>query len=112
MQAPACVTACICKLGNRHRCAIAAPPIHLAMQTETHHSTEVREGVTGPAFPPLERVTKPNLTTAELAYYLNRQPQTLRGWACNENGPIRARRTHGRLDWPTADAKRIAGVAA
>ena len=82
------------------------------MDTATHHSAEVREGVTGPAFPPLERVTKPNLTTAELAYYLNRQPQTLRGWACNENGPIRARRTHGRLDWPTADAKRIAGVAA
>ena len=82
------------------------------MQTAKHDSAAVRDGVTGPAFPPLEFVTKPNLTTAELAYYLNRQPQTCRIWACKENGPIRARRTHGRLDWPTADAKRIAGVAA
>ena len=82
------------------------------MQTATHHSAAVRAGVTGPAFPPLEFVTKPNLTTAELAYYLNRRPQTCRIWACKEIGPIRARRTNGRLDWPTADAKRIAGVAA
>jgi hypothetical protein len=63
-------------------------------------------------FPPLELVTKPNLTTAELAHYLNRRPQTCRIWACNENGPIRPRRTNGRLDWPTAEVKRIAGVAA
>ena len=63
-------------------------------------------------YPPLESVTKPNLTTAELSFYLNRRPQTLRGWACNEDGPIRPRRTNGRLDWPTVDAKRIAGVSA
>jgi hypothetical protein len=65
-----------------------------------------------PAFPPLEAVTKPNLTTQEAAYYTNRKPQTLRGWACNEDGPIRPRRTNGRLDWPTADVKRLAGVGA
>ena len=63
-------------------------------------------------FPPLETVTKPNLTTAEVAYYLNRRPQTLRGWACNEGGPIRPCRTNGRLDWPTLNTKRIAGVSA
>ncbi len=62
-------------------------------------------------FPPLDEVTKPNLTTEEAAYYLNRQSPTLRIWACKENGPIRPRRTNGRLDWPTSETKRLAGVA-
>lgn len=52
-------------------------------------------------FPPLEQQTKPNLTTEEAAYYLNRRPQTLRIWACKETGPLRPNRTFGRLDWPT-----------
>lgn len=63
-------------------------------------------------FPPLEHVTKPNLTTGELAYYLNRRPQTLRGWACNEDGPIRPKRVGGLLAWPTVKAKELAGVSA
>lgn len=62
-------------------------------------------------YPPLEQVTKPNLTTAELAFYLNRRPQTLRVWACLENGPIRPLRIGGLLAWPTAQAKALAGVA-
>ena len=61
---------------------------------------------------PLEQVTRPNLTTAETAYYLNRRPQTLRVWACLENGPIRPRRIAGLLAWPTAEVKALAGVAA
>lgn len=61
---------------------------------------------------PLEQVTRPNLTTAETAYYLNRRPQTLRGWACLENGPIRPRRIGGLLAWPTSEVKALAGVAA
>lgn len=63
-----------------------------------------------PQYPPLESVTKPNLTTAETAHYLNRRPQTLRAWACREDGPIRPTRVHGLLAWPTAETKRIAGV--
>lgn len=58
-------------------------------------------------FPPLETVTKPNLTTAEIAYYFDRAEQTARIWAMRECGPIRPRRISGRLAWPTADAKRI-----
>lgn len=42
------------------------------------------------------------LTTAEAAVALNRKPQTLRMWACNENGPIRPVRVHGRLAWPAS----------
>ena len=63
-----------------------------------------------PPFPALALVNKPNLTTAELAYYLNRRPQTLRGWACNEDGPIRPKRVGGLLAWSTAEAKALAGV--
>lgn len=65
-----------------------------------------------PPFPPLEQVTKPNLITAETAYYLDRAPQTLRVWACLENGPIRPRRIGGILAWNTAEVKALAGVPA
>jgi hypothetical protein len=39
-------------------------------------------------------------TTAEAAKALNRAPQTLRKWACHENGPLRPIRINGRLAWP------------
>lgn len=65
------------------------------------------------SLPPLALVTKPNLTTAETAHYLNRRPQTLRGWACLENFPagLRCKRIGGLLAWPTAEVKALAGVA-
>ncbi|MBS0308681.1 MAG: helix-turn-helix domain-containing protein [Proteobacteria bacterium] len=40
------------------------------------------------------------VTTAQAAKALNRTPQTLRKWACLENGPIRPIRINGRLAWP------------
>lgn len=63
--------------------------------------------ITQPAFPPLEAETRPTITTEAAAYYLNRQPQTLRAWACFENGPIRPVRVGGRLAWPVAAIKRL-----
>ncbi len=63
-------------------------------------------------YEPLEFVTKPNLTTAETAYYLDRRPQTLRGWACNSgSGPLVPKRIGGLLAWSTAEVKTLAGVA-
>jgi hypothetical protein len=50
-------------------------------------------------FPPLEKVTRPTVSTSTAAYYLNRKPQTLRAWACLENGPLRPVRINGRLAW-------------
>ena len=83
------------------------------MKTVIHHSIDARKSATDvPQFPPLELVTKPNLTTAELAYYTDRAAQTCRGWACHQNGPIQPRRIHGRLAWPTADLRRVLGVEA
>lgn len=61
-------------------------------------------------FPPLEFVNRPNVDTKTAAYYLDRQPQTLRGWACNDNGPIRPVRINGRLAWPVAELRRLLGV--
>ncbi len=65
-------------------------------------------------FPPLEQINKPNLTTAEAAYYLNRRPQTLRAWACLEKFPdgLRCKRISGLLAWPTVAVKALAGVVA
>ncbi len=39
------------------------------------------------------------VNTADAARALNRSPQTLRKWACLENGPIRPVRINGRLAW-------------
>ncbi|SDY63988.1 hypothetical protein [Nitrosomonas sp. Nm33] len=61
-------------------------------------------------FPPLETITRPNLTTDEAAFYCNRKPQTLRIWAMKENGLIRPIRQNGRLAWPTKEVKRVNGI--
>lgn len=60
----------------------------------------------------LERETRSALPTPEAAYHLNRAQQTLRLWACLENGPLRPIRISGRLHWKTADLRRLLGVAA
>lgn len=83
------------------------------METATLHGAETREGATaGPAFVSLDRETRTVVDTATAAHHLNRRPQTLRGWACHEDGPLRPVRIHGRLAWPTADLRKLCGVAA
>lgn len=62
-------------------------------------------------FPPLDAVTRPTVETADAAFYLNRADQTLRIWACKENGPIRPLRINGRLAWPVAELRKLLGVA-
>ena len=62
-------------------------------------------------FAPLDRETRETVETDTAAYHLNRKPQTLRAWACLENGPIRPLRINGRLAWRVADLKRLLGVA-
>lgn len=60
---------------------------------------------------PLDREARANLPTPEAAYHLNRAQQTLRLWAMREDGPIRPLRINGRLAWPVARIKELAGVA-
>jgi hypothetical protein len=57
--------------------------------------------------PPLEHVTRPTVPTDQAAYYLNRQPQTLRAWASGEHGPIRPIRINGRLCWRVSDIRAL-----
>jgi hypothetical protein len=47
------------------------------------------------------------LPTKEAAAAINRAPQTLRKWACLENGPIRPIRINGRLAWRVADLQAL-----
>jgi len=61
-------------------------------------------------FPPLELITRPAVDTDSAAYYLGRKAQTLRTWACYENGPIRPIRVHGRLAWPVDQIRKILEV--
>jgi hypothetical protein len=83
------------------------------MQNPTSHSADTRRVATEPKlFPPLESVTRPTVDTGAAAYYLNRRPQTMRGWACTEQGPLRPLRINGRLAWPVAEIKRVLGVFA
>ena len=81
------------------------------MKSETqavNYSIDTRRETIAPQqFPPLELVTRPTVDTAAAAYYLNRRPQTMRGWACLENGPLRPIRINGRLAWKTADLRRV-----
>jgi hypothetical protein len=58
-------------------------------------------------FTALELMTRTHLTTKEAAYFLNRRPQTLRGWACHEDGPLLPVRVHGHLAWPVSELKRV-----
>lgn len=59
----------------------------------------------------LTNEARATLTTREAAAHLNRAQQTLRIWACKEDGPIRPVRVNGRLAWPVADIRRLLGVA-
>ena len=84
------------------------------MQTATHSTIQaVHAPQQFKVQLPLQQVTKPNLTTSEAAYYLNRSAQTLRIWACRSGtGPITPRRIGGLLAWSTAEVKALCGVTA
>jgi hypothetical protein len=63
-------------------------------------------------FTALESEERPTVDTETAAHYLGRRPQTLRGWACLENGPLLPIRVHGRLAWKTNDIRKLLEVAA
>lgn len=60
-------------------------------------------------FPPLEVVTSPTVPTKAAAHYVNRKDQTMRSWACLENGPLRPIRINGRLAWSVAEIRALLG---
>ena len=70
----------------------------------------MRVNTAPPTNQPLAGEIRTGLPTPEAAHHLGRKPQTLRAWACLENGPIRPHRVHGRLLWPVADIRRLLGA--
>lgn len=58
-------------------------------------------------FPPIDQETRSHVETACAAFHLSRKAQTLRAWACLENGPLRPRRINGRLSWATSDLRNL-----
>lgn len=55
----------------------------------------------------LDSETRLVIPTATAAHHLNRSAQTLRAWACLENGPIKPIRICGRLAWPVAEIRKL-----
>jgi hypothetical protein len=62
------------------------------------------------AFPDLRDEKRTHVGTACAAHWLGRKQQTLRGWACSEDGPIRPKRINGRLAWPVDEIRRLMGL--
>lgn len=67
-----------------------------------------------PQYPPqvshylmLEVEPRTHIGTEAAAFYLNRKEQTLRMWACYENGPIRPVRVNKRLAWSVAEIRTL-----
>lgn len=72
-----------------------------ALQAERHNS-----------FPSLDNEAREVVDTTLAAFHLGRKAQTLRKWACLDNGPLRPVRVHGRLAWRVADIKKLLSGAA
>lgn len=84
------------------------------MQAATISNVKAIRGATpATCFIPLELENRPAVDTAAAAHYLNRRPQTLRGWACLESFPdgLKPLRVNGRLAWPVAGIRKVLGVA-
>lgn len=81
------------------------------MQTVISQQPNAVNGTTAatylPVYPPIDQETRSHVETACAAFHLLRKPQTLRAYACLENGPIRPLRINGRLAWAVADIKRL-----
>jgi hypothetical protein len=58
-------------------------------------------------FIPLDLEKREIISTKEAAYHLNRRAQTLRKWACYEDGPIGPVRINGRLGWSVNEIRKL-----
>ncbi len=81
----------------------ATPAVTLAQNAPTATPTATY-------FTPLALETRPTVSTAAAAFYLHKAVQTLRIWACKENGPIRPRRVGANLHWNTAEIRKLLGA--
>lgn len=63
-----------------------------------------------PQYHALIQETRHTVDTNCAVYHLGRRPQTLRAWACYEDGPLRPLRIYGRLAWLVDDLRRLNGL--
>ncbi len=64
-------------------------------------------------FPPLAQEQRTHVDTNAAAHYLNRRPQTLRGWHCHGAFPtdgLRPLVLNGRLAWSIPAIKAAMGI--
>lgn len=64
-------------------------------------------------YTPLAQVQRTHVETNAAAHYLNRKPQTLRGWHCHGAFPADGLRPvvlNGRLAWSVSAIKSVMGV--
>lgn len=79
--------------------------IHSQNNINAGHSADVAQ-----THPNLLTEQRPTVDTETAAYWLSRRPQTMRIWACRENGPLRPIRINGRLAWSVAAIRILVGV--
>lgn len=86
-------------------------PISSAPYPNAARLARLEKGSPQPLLMPLAEETRATVDTATAARHLNRKPQTLRGWASLDSGPLRPIRIHGRLAWNTDDIRKLLGVS-
>lgn len=82
-------------------------PLTLETSAAADISTGAAHLNTNTRFTPLALETRTVIDTNAAAFHLGRRPQTLRKWACHEDGPLRPVRIMGRLAWNVAEISRI-----
>lgn len=90
--------------------AATSAPLVNKLHADYPHSdhTSITKHATKPnRFTPLAQETRATLPTNEAAFHLNLACQTMRIYACKENGPLRPLRVNGRLHWKTEDLRRL-----
>ena len=81
---------------------------------QTLHITGTCQQPTATTIIPLAQEQRTHVDTNAAAYYLNRRPQTLRGWHCHGSFPtdgLRPLVLNGRLAWSVAAIKAAMGGA-
>lgn len=99
------------RIKSQGRVPLLVAPVSGASPSDNAHPQPFPvASAVSPTFVPLELETRVAVETACAAFHLLRAEQTLRIWACKENGPVRPTRINGRLAWKVADLKRVLGV--
>lgn len=74
---------------------------------EKNQDTTPRKPRKAKTYPALDSVTSPIVPTPQAAYYLGRQSQTLRAWACYQRGALKPVNIAGRLSWSVAEIRAL-----